>query len=76
MEPEWGFPEGPTDAREKPILQCAEREFLEETNIPSAGVHSVVRIIKFVETFTGTNNVMYRHIYFVALTERFKASST
>lgn len=64
-DPEWGFPKG-RRARGESDSECAVREFFEETNIcPEA--YTLHPNLKFVETFRGTNNVLYRHIYFVAL---------
>ena len=64
-EPEWGFPKG-RRMRGETDLQCALRECLEETNIPSEA-YTIREDLSFSETFTGTNNVKYKHIYFVAL---------
>lgn len=64
-EPEWGFPKG-RRARGESDSTCAVREFWEETNI-QAEAYTLCENLKFTETFKGTNNVMYRHIYFVAL---------
>jgi 8-oxo-dGTP pyrophosphatase MutT (NUDIX family) len=64
-DPEWGFPKG-RRARGESDSECAEREFFEETNIPSEA-YTLHPTLKFIETFRGTNNVLYRHIYFVAL---------
>lgn len=63
-EPEWGFPKG-RRARGETDLDCAVREFFEETNIPATS-YSVCPTLRFSETFAGTNNVKYMHIYFVA----------
>jgi len=63
-EPEWGFPKG-RRARGESDLDCAIREFNEETNIPSSS-YAVCKDLRFTETFAGTNNVKYMHIYFVA----------
>jgi 8-oxo-dGTP pyrophosphatase MutT (NUDIX family) len=63
-EPEWGFPKG-RRARGEADLDCAIREFSEETNIPSNS-YSLSPTLQFTETFSGTNNVKYKHIYFVA----------
>jgi 8-oxo-dGTP pyrophosphatase MutT (NUDIX family) len=62
---EWGFPKG-TRARGETDVECGIREFLEETNI-SRDSYDLKETISFTETFRGTNNVEYRHIYFVAL---------
>lgn len=64
-EPEWGFPKGRRMKGETDI-QCAIREYFEETNIPQEA-YTIREDLMFSETFTGTNNVRYKHIYFVAL---------
>jgi len=64
-DPEWGFPKG-RRVRGESDVDCAIREFAEETNIDSAA-YKVFPEITFTETFVGTNGVSYRHIYFVAL---------
>jgi 8-oxo-dGTP pyrophosphatase MutT (NUDIX family) len=63
-EPEWGFPKG-RRMRGETDVQCAEREFFEETNIPKES-YTIRNDMTFSETFTGTNGVRYKHIYFVA----------
>ena len=47
-------------------LECAVREFHEETNIPREA-YSVVNNLRLEETFMGLNGIRYRHVYFVAL---------
>ncbi len=64
VEPEWGFPKG-RRIRGETDVQCAEREFFEETNIPKDS-YTIVPNMTLSETFIGTNNVRYKHIYFVA----------
>jgi len=64
-EPEWGFPKGRRMRGESDSV-CAVREFFEETNIPPEA-YTLHENLKFTETFKGTNNIMYRHIYFVAM---------
>ena len=64
-EPEWGFPKG-RRMRGETDLACAVREFHEETNIPREA-YVVLKNMILEETFTGLNNVRYRHLYFVAL---------
>jgi 8-oxo-dGTP pyrophosphatase MutT (NUDIX family) len=61
---EWGIPKG-RRSRGESDEDCATREFLEETNI-SRDCYELTKI-SFTETFKGTNNIDYRHIYFVAL---------
>jgi len=63
-EPEWGFPKG-RRSRGETDMECAIREFHEETNI-SSECYDISETPVFVENFTGTNNVRYRHTYFIA----------
>jgi 8-oxo-dGTP pyrophosphatase MutT (NUDIX family) len=64
-EPEWGFPKG-RRIRGETDVACAMREFFEETNI-SHESYRVIPDFSFTEVFTGTNEIRYKHIYFVAL---------
>ncbi len=64
-EPEWGFPKGRRMKGETDI-ECAIRECFEETNIPRAAF-TVREDLTFTESFTGTNNINYKHVYFVVL---------
>jgi len=64
-EPEWGFPKGRRMRRESDI-DCAIREFFEETNI-NRDTYAICNNLEFSETFEGTNGVMYKHIYFIAV---------
>jgi ADP-ribose pyrophosphatase YjhB (NUDIX family) len=65
IEPEWGFPKG-RRMRGETDLDCALREFGEETNIPREAF-VVLRNIVLEETFMGLNGIRYRHVYFVGL---------
>lgn len=67
VEPEWGFPKGRRSKGESDI-DCAVREFWEETNI-SKDAYVVIDNIVFTETFIGTNNIKYKHIYYIAITK-------
>ena len=63
--PEWGFPKGRRNNREKDI-ETSEREFQEESGFRQ-GEYNIIKQIKPIsETFTGSNNVLYKHIYFLA----------
>ena len=64
-EAEWGFPKG-RRMRKETDMDCAVREFFEETNIPRDS-YTLCRNLQFSETFKGTNGVMYKHIYFIGL---------
>lgn len=63
-EPEWGFPKGRRNINENDF-SCALREFYEETNIPSKYIH-MLKHPPYEEVFTGSNNIRYRHIYYLA----------
>jgi len=64
-EPEWGFPKGRRKLREEDI-DCAVREFCEETGFESKDICIVKDLPPFEEIFFGTNNVLYRHVYYIA----------
>jgi 8-oxo-dGTP pyrophosphatase MutT (NUDIX family) len=64
-EPEWGFPKG-RRMRGESDVQCGIREFLEETNIPKEA-YTVREDLVFNESFKGTNNISYKHVYYVAI---------
>jgi len=63
-EPEWGFPKGKKNKYES-NLDCALREFNEETGINKIIVLN--SIIPINEIFYGTNNIKYKHIYYISL---------
>lgn len=64
-ETEFGFPKGRRNINE-PDMNCACREFSEETGISESDIELVQDMEPFEETFWGSNNVRYRHTYFVA----------
>ena len=47
-------------------MDCAIREFMEETNI-SRDLYTVCKNLCFSEVFMGTNNVQYKHVYFLCM---------
>jgi ADP-ribose pyrophosphatase YjhB (NUDIX family) len=63
-EPEWGFPKGRRNLKESNMC-CAKREFTEETGVPLHLVHIFYNIKLPEEIFIGSNNVRYKHIYYV-----------
>ena len=69
-EPEWGFPKGRRMKGETDQV-CALREFWEETNIPKEA-YELVPNMCYTEIFTGTNDIKYKHVYFVALLKNSK----
>jgi 8-oxo-dGTP pyrophosphatase MutT (NUDIX family) len=62
---EWGFPKGRKN-RNETSLECAKREFFEETNIDSSKIKVIEDIEPICENLVGTNGVKYRHIYYIA----------
>jgi 8-oxo-dGTP pyrophosphatase MutT (NUDIX family) len=64
-EPEWGFPKG-RRVRCETDLECAIREFNEETNVPREA-YTILNGIRLEETFLGLNAIQYKHVYFVAM---------
>jgi 8-oxo-dGTP pyrophosphatase MutT (NUDIX family) len=63
--PEWGFPKGRRDPHESDI-KCAFRELEEETSISEKELLKVINIQPFIEQFYGSNNIHYRHTYYIA----------
>lgn len=63
--PEWGFPKGRRNYREKD-LECAKREFSEETGLDISDIHIINNVIPVREDFLGDNNIRYRHVYYLA----------
>ena len=47
-------------------MDCATREFEEETGIPRSKITIVENLVPFEETFIGTNHKSYKHKYFLA----------
>jgi len=62
--PEWGFPKGRRNLYESD-LNCAIREFEEETGIEK-DKYILLGLPYVSETFFGTNNIRYKHIYYIA----------
>lgn len=63
-EPEWGFPKGRRNYQEKD-LNCALREFEEETGYIRNNVQLIQNITPYEEIFTGSNMKSYKHKYFL-----------
>ncbi len=64
--PEWGFPKGRRNPKEDDI-NCAIREFEEETGIARSQVRLIQNMEPVSETFFGDNNVHYCHKYYIAV---------
>ena len=72
-EPEWGFPKGRRIKYEN-NCDCANREFVEETNL--LNYMQFDRISTIDETFNGTDNNLYKHIYYIAGSDEVELSTT
>jgi len=64
-ETEWEFPKGRRNFQEKDI-ECALREFEEETGYSSKNVNVIENLLPFEEIFIGSNHKCYKHKYYLA----------
>jgi 8-oxo-dGTP pyrophosphatase MutT (NUDIX family) len=64
-ETEWEFPKGRRNFQEKD-LDCAVREFEEETGIPRGDILIIDNLVPFEEIYMGSNHKCYKHKYFLA----------
>jgi len=67
-ETEWEFPKGRRNYQEKD-LDCALREFEEETGLSKKNIRVIENMIPFEEIFLGSNHKSYKHKYFLGYTE-------
>jgi len=65
LETEWEFPKGRRNFQEKD-LDCALREFEEETGYSRDQIKVVENLMPFEEIFIGSNHKSYKHKYFLA----------
>ncbi len=65
-EPEWGFPKGRRNPHESDI-NCAIREFQEETGLRRQDFNIIQNTLPISETFFGSNQVHYCHKYYIAI---------
>lgn len=63
---EWELPKGRRNPSET-NLQCAKREFLEETGYDDNKYSILNNMLNISDTFTGTNGKKYKHIYYIVL---------
>lgn len=64
-KPEWGFPKGRRNYKEKE-LACALREYQEETGYSKHTLNIITNITPYDEIFMGSNYKTYKHTYFIA----------
>jgi 8-oxo-dGTP pyrophosphatase MutT (NUDIX family) len=62
-KPEWGFPKGRRNIKEKNI-ECAKREFEEETNL-NENYYNILNLTPVEENYTSINCLKYKHIYYI-----------
>lgn len=65
IDTEWGFPKGKRELNET-NLECAIREFYEETNLQNNIHYKLLDLNPIVEDYVSVNNKKYRHIYYIA----------
>lgn len=64
--PEWGIPKGRRNFFEKNI-DCAIREFNEETTMKENNYIILKNLYSVQENYKGTNNLDYKHIYYLSI---------
>lgn len=64
-EPEWEFPKGRINHNEN-YIQCAVREFMEETGFCKECFKVIENILPFEETFIGTDYKSYTYKYYLS----------
>lgn len=64
-ETEWEFPKGKRGFQEKD-LECAIREFEEETGCSRNKINIIENLVPFEEMFIGSNHKSYKYKYFLA----------
>lgn len=64
IEPEWGFPKGRRNLNESDI-DCALREFTEETGYKGHNLTLIDNLMPFEEIFSGSNYKSYKHRYYL-----------
>jgi len=65
-EPEWGFPKGKRNGKIESNVECAVREFIEETGFNENEFIVMNNIEPLTEYVVGTDNNMYRGVYYLA----------
>ena len=73
IETEWEFPKGRRNTQEKD-LDCALREFEEETGILKKNIKIIENLLPFEEMFIGSNHKSYKHKFFLGYIENTDAN--
>jgi len=66
---EWEIPKGRKEENEENI-DCAIREFTEETSIEKKDYTILTNIEPIDDIFIGTNNKIYKHIFYIAMANK------
>ena len=61
LEPEWGFPKGRRNPKEKDA-DCANRELCEE--MTKKMIIYFTEILNRLKKFASSSNILYKHVYF------------
>ena len=69
LETEWEFPKGRRNYQEKDV-DCALREFEEETGYRKSDMFIIENLIPFEEIFIGSNHKAYKHKYYLAYMDK------
>ena len=69
IKPEWGFPKGRRNNGENDI-NCAIREYIEETGHNKGTFEIIQNILPFEEIFTGSNFKSYKHKYYLSVLKK------
>ena len=70
VDSEWEFPKGRRN-RDETNLQCAKREFMEETNYNDEDYLLIKNINPFTEEFLGENKIRYKYIYYIGFLKNY-----
>lgn len=70
VDSEWEFPKGRRN-RDETNLQCAKREFMEETNYDENDYILIKNVNPFTEDFIGENKIRYKYIYYIGLLKNY-----
>tara|TARA_B100000963_G_C22469484_1_gene599442 strand:- start:46 stop:876 length:831 start_codon:yes stop_codon:yes gene_type:complete len=70
VDSEWEFPKGRRN-RDETNLQCAKREFMEETNYNEDDYLLIKNINPFTEEFLGENKIRYKYIYYIGFLKNY-----
>lgn len=63
---EYGIPKGRRSNCKETDIECAQREFEEETGLSRMDYTILQHIAPIQEVFTGSNGMMYKHVYYLA----------